>query len=88
MDINSVSSSKAVKIIVHGWTDTGNTTWILNMTKAFLKTGDYSVIAVDWQNPANKLYPISAKNTKDVGEFRLQTLTMCIIDVYRIVVHD
>lgn len=69
LDASAINPSNHVIFITHGWTAHGNDSWILNLTNAYLNKGAFNIIAVNWHNPANQLYPASARNTKDVGMY-------------------
>ncbi|XP_071505645.1 pancreatic triacylglycerol lipase-like [Diadema antillarum] len=55
------------KIIVHGFTQNGDVQWMYTMQEAFLNSGDYNVIRVDWRKGAVDLYGKSTANTRIVG---------------------
>lgn len=46
------SSDRPTKVIVHGLNNDETSEWIIDMRKAFLKQGDYNVIAVHWAKGA------------------------------------
>ncbi|XP_046330810.2 pancreatic lipase-related protein 2-like [Haliotis rufescens] len=72
-DLSSVTASKfepkkPTKIIVHGFNNNGNTSWVQVMKDTFLKLGDFNVIVVDWGVGA--VFPDYAQavaNTRLVG---------------------
>lgn len=70
LDENNLASvvPKPVKFMVHGFTDNGNMSWIINMTDVLLEKYDVNIIAVDWHEPASSDYITAAKNTRIVGE--------------------
>lgn len=70
IDVSKMNPSYPVIMIVHGWTDAGNASWIQNLTNAYFEHGDYNIISVNWQKPGDKNYAVSAKNTKEVGAKR------------------
>lgn len=55
------------KVLIHGWTDNGNSLWIKEFRRNYLKTGDFNVIIIDWSVDASKDYKISARLTKQVS---------------------
>lgn len=62
-----VNPDHEVKFIIHGWMENSNRTYVRALTNAYLRRGEYNVIAVDWARPAQFDYTISARNTKSVG---------------------
>lgn len=54
--------------IIHGWEATSNNSWVLNLTNAYLATGEYNIIAVNWSPIAEQFYPISVAEAKEVGK--------------------
>lgn len=69
-----VNSSKSTKFIIHGYLQNSNTAWMQDMASAFIKNEDCQVIQVDWGKPAQQVYPISAQNTRVVGESKTNCL--------------
>lgn len=69
--LNSTHFNKNLptKILVHGYTDTGTTGWVLNVKSKYLKKGPCNVISVDWRKLADTLpfYNVAAANSKPVG---------------------
>lgn len=54
--------------IIHGWTDSVNSSWIQNLTEVLLiRHPDSHVVQVDWSKPAGDQYPFSAFYTESVG---------------------
>ncbi|XP_022095915.1 pancreatic lipase-related protein 2-like [Acanthaster planci] len=47
------SASSPTKFIIHGFTDKGETSWLLKMKDKLLAKGDFNVIGVDWQKGAS-----------------------------------
>ncbi|XP_022095917.1 pancreatic lipase-related protein 2-like [Acanthaster planci] len=47
------SASSPTKFIIHGFTDKGETSWLLKMKDKLLKKGDFNVIGVDWEKGAS-----------------------------------
>lgn len=56
------------KIIIHGWTDNGNTFWLQDVRRNYLSIGDYNVICVNWFTGSTKEYLTSVKITSRVNE--------------------
>lgn len=57
------------KIIIHGWIDSGNASWLHDIRRNYLSIGDYNVIYVDWFAGSSKEYVTSVKLTRQVGEY-------------------
>jgi hypothetical protein len=55
------------KILIHGWTDNGNGSWIQDIRRNYLMTGNYNIIIVDWSAGSLKEYLVSASLTKQVS---------------------
>ncbi|KAJ8666847.1 hypothetical protein QAD02_008509 [Eretmocerus hayati] len=56
-------------VIVHGFLSNGKEPWIDSMAKAFLKLGDYNVIAVDWSVTSETYnYYKAVVNTQTTGD--------------------
>jgi len=60
------------KIIIHGWTESGNAFWLHDIRRNYLSVGDYNVICVDWFAGSTKEYLTSVKLTHQVSK------TICI----------
>lgn len=56
------------KIIIHGWTDNGNTFWLHDIRRNYLSVGDYNVICIDWSAGSSKEYLTSVKLTHQVSD--------------------
>lgn len=54
------------KIIIHGWTDNGNTFWLHDIRRNYLSVGEYNVICVNWFVGSTKEYLTSVKLTRQV----------------------
>lgn len=66
---DSFRVNQPFKIVIHGWSDCGDSKWYGEFKDAYLKKGDYNVILVDWTKPAGALYPFSVGYTRDVGKY-------------------
>ncbi|RVE44814.1 hypothetical protein evm_010527 [Chilo suppressalis] len=61
-------AARKTVLIVHGFLSHSNSSWVLDMTKAFLKWADVNVIAVDWSAGGNTWkYWRAVANTRQVG---------------------
>ncbi|XP_042235179.1 pancreatic triacylglycerol lipase-like isoform X2 [Homarus americanus] len=67
IDATTFDPAKPIKIICHGFIDTGNTVWLKDMAKAFLSYGDYNVIRVNWGDGSLPMYFQATANTRVVG---------------------
>lgn len=58
------------KIVVHGWTNYGESPAVQLIKNNFLNVADYNVIIVDWGKLAqNKIYQVPATQTLSVGKY-------------------
>lgn len=55
------------KFIIHGWIAAHNNSWVTELTNAYLKSGDYNVIHVDWSRLAAEPASVAIENAEDVG---------------------
>lgn len=55
------------KFIVHGFIDTGFSSWVIKMAQSLVKDRDYNVIAVDWGAGSLPLYTQATANARLVG---------------------
>lgn len=56
--------------IIHEWEGSAKDEWVVNLTEAYLTTGKYNIIAIDWSPIANNLlYPVTVAEVKEVGEY-------------------
>ncbi|XP_063982882.1 pancreatic triacylglycerol lipase-like isoform X1 [Diachasmimorpha longicaudata] len=63
------NESRPTKLIVHGFSDTGNEAWIHDLLNAYLKHRNVNVIIVGWGITAADAYPVAANNTKKIGNY-------------------
>ncbi|KAG5859788.1 hypothetical protein JTB14_026097 [Gonioctena quinquepunctata] len=69
-DLDPLVLTKKGKIvfIIHGWNSNREVDWVNDLKNALLTTNkNYSVVEVDWREPADELYHVAALNTIDVG---------------------
>jgi len=59
--------SMPTKLIIHGYTDSGNNIWCLNMKDELLINNNFNVIIVDWEDGAKSPYIQAVANTRLVG---------------------
>lgn len=68
------SVDKPMKVLIHGWTDTGSSTWMQDVRKNYLKVGDYNVVVVDWSVGSLKDYLTSSRLTRQVSKVMILIL--------------
>lgn len=68
-NLYEVDVSLPTVLIIHGWVDTSNDSWVEELTDAYITTGDYNVITVDWSPIANLSYLVSVADVKLVGGY-------------------
>lgn len=66
-NLDEVDVELPTVLIIHGWVDTSNDSWVELLTDAYLATGDYNIITVDWSPIANLSYFVSVADVKMVG---------------------
>ncbi|XP_037931825.1 lipase member H-like [Teleopsis dalmanni] len=72
-DLNSINISNynpehRTKIIIHGWRSSYERTPNPPVRNAYLATGDYNVISVDWSFYAHSVYTQAVKRVPEVGK--------------------
>lgn len=67
-NICNINSTKDFKFIVHGWIADHNESWVKLLTEAYLNSGDYNVIHVDWSILAAETASVATDNANDVGK--------------------
>ncbi|KAG5879920.1 hypothetical protein JTB14_014393 [Gonioctena quinquepunctata] len=70
-DLKPLVDPKKGKIvfIIHGWNSNREADWVGELRNAFLTTyKNYSVVEVDWRDPAGQFYYVSSINTWDVSK--------------------
>ncbi|XP_054711908.1 inactive pancreatic lipase-related protein 1-like [Uloborus diversus] len=58
---------RPVKIIIHGFRESGFQDWIKDLIRELLTSEDSNVISVDWRIGASQSYPQAAANTRSLG---------------------
>jgi len=65
---NRFSSNRPTVFMVHGFAQSGYSSWVTDMFAALLNRADYNVIVVDWRDGASiGFQPFPASNTRVVG---------------------
>ncbi|XP_039756614.1 pancreatic lipase-related protein 2-like [Pararge aegeria] len=64
---SNYNGARALKVIVHGWNNNGNSEVNTYVRDAFLVNGDHNVIVVDWNRLANGAYNNAVRGVPDVG---------------------
>ena len=59
--------AKETKFVCHGFTESGDKQWVVDMAMALLNYGDYNVIRTDWNEGSLALYSVTTANTRVVG---------------------
>ncbi|XP_048247364.1 pancreatic triacylglycerol lipase-like [Haliotis rufescens] len=57
------SASKETKFIIHGFSNSGHTSWVTEMKNDLLQKGDFNVIVVDWGKGSSFPYTQATANT-------------------------
>ncbi|GIX67710.1 inactive pancreatic lipase-related protein 1 [Caerostris extrusa] len=58
---------RPIKIILHGFRESGYQDWIKDMIRELLTSDDFNVISVDWRYGASQSYPQAVANTRSLG---------------------
>ncbi|XP_002718807.2 pancreatic triacylglycerol lipase-like [Oryctolagus cuniculus] len=71
-DASSIKSSnfrtdKKTRFIIHGFTDTGENSWLSNMCKNMFQVETVNCICVDWKGGSRASYPQATQNVQIVG---------------------
>lgn len=66
-NLNEIDITLPIVLIIHGWVDNSNDSWVERLTEAYLIQGDSNVITVDWSPIANLSYFVSVADVKLVG---------------------
>ncbi|CAF3398658.1 unnamed protein product, partial [Rotaria sp. Silwood2] len=66
-NLGSWSANKPTKVCIHGFVDSMNTPWWIDMKNALLDAEDVNVILVDWSNGNGFPYTKATANTQVVG---------------------
>ncbi|KAG8435843.1 hypothetical protein GDO86_013697 [Hymenochirus boettgeri] len=64
---SNFKASRKSHFVIHGYTDSGTTIWLLKLCKAMIQVEDVNCFCVDWHHGAISLYPQSANNIRVVG---------------------
>lgn len=73
-NLYSLDVSLPTVFIIHGWETSSNNSWVVSLTDAYLATGEYNIITVDWSPIANQLYTTSVAEAKEVGKYFITIL--------------
>ncbi|KAL1423430.1 hypothetical protein MTO96_021111 [Rhipicephalus appendiculatus] len=81
--LNLFRERKPLKLIVHGWHESGDSEWVLEAKDSLLNLEDCNVIVVDWRGGSQQgNYIRSAGNTALVGR-EASLLLQHLLSVYR-----
>jgi len=73
------NSSWPVKLLIHGFGDSGITSWTDRVRRAYMTTGSYNVISVDWEEMASQpWYSSAVKNCKVAGKVAADLLNWLV----------
>lgn len=64
---SSFNALHLTKIIIHGWTDSSQASWLQEMRRNYLNVGAYNVICINWFAGSVKEYLAAAKITRQVS---------------------
>ncbi|XP_018336717.1 lipase member H-B isoform X2 [Agrilus planipennis] len=67
-NLDLVENDKPVKILLHGWVGNENVRTYQNITREYMKKGNYNIIHVDWRNVAVLPYAVASVCSKDVAK--------------------
>lgn len=67
-NLYAIDVSLPTVVLIHGWQTTSNNSWVVELTDAYIATGDYNIITVDWSPIAYLDYILSTIEVKNVGE--------------------
>jgi len=81
---SSFNPDHPIKILFHGFSDNGDTLWTNTIKNAYLNTGSYNIISIDWQSSCEApWYNTAVKNAKLVGQTAAQFMKH-IVDFYQL----
>lgn len=66
-NLDEVDVALPTVLIIHGWVDDSNDSWVEDLAEAYLSTADYNIITVDWSPIANLSYFVSVADVQAVG---------------------
>jgi len=70
LSVSNYNRSNPTKILIHGFSDNGLTTFVKTLKKHYLEKSDVNVISVDWKDLAKSpWYTTAAKNSRVVGRY-------------------
>ena len=65
LSVSNYNRSNPTKILIHGFSDNGLTTFVKTLKKHYLEKSDVNVISVDWKDLAKSpWYTTAAKNSR------------------------
>lgn len=68
-NLDVVDVNKRIYFLTHGWLAARNTSWVVDATEAYLSTGDYNVVQVDYSDAANQSAEDAVKDSIILGKF-------------------
>lgn len=73
--------TKPLRVIIHGWQNSGNSPMIKTVSEAYLDKKDVMIMVVDWSLLAKENYLLARELTQDVGKITAEFLQYLIKDV-------
>lgn len=64
----------STKVIIPGWAEFTNKSWVIKMKDVYLNKGGYNVIVVDWQHYAENFYNVAIRQMEAVGDIVIKNL--------------
>ncbi|KAK0175384.1 hypothetical protein PV327_009136 [Microctonus hyperodae] len=68
LNTSPFNSVRPTKYIVHGWTDSAETPWVVKIRQYYLDLDDYNIIAVDWSPISKRDYPTATRYAPSIGK--------------------
>lgn len=63
LSVGHFDPSKEVKVITHGYLDSGSSSWVTQMASELLKHGDYNVLVTDWGHGSKATFSVATANS-------------------------
>jgi len=79
LSISNYNRSNPTKVLIHGFSDKGLTSWVKTFKKKYLERYDANVISVDWEPLARSpWYTSAAKNSRLVGKYTAEYIKFLV----------
>lgn len=66
-NICEINTSIEFRFIIHGWIASHKDTWVTELTKAYLNSGDFNVVHVDWSSLAAESGDVAVRHASEAG---------------------